>query len=251
MDFSQTLIRSSALGTLLTGEPGKPDIMGKTAKTYLNELYVSLKYGREKDIESKYITKGLGVEEDSITLYSKIKKKFYKKNAERLTNKFISGHPDIYEGPDIKNATFIPDIKSSWDLFTFFANASAPVKKDNYWQIQGYCWLTGAPRGSVANCLIDTPLQLISDEQRRLQWKMGVATQEDPLYIEACEKLEKNMLYGDIPLDQRLIELPVERNDADIEKIAKRVEEARVYLNQLEEAVLRTRKNLVSEYIVK
>ena len=50
--------------------------LSETSKSYLVEVYIKEMYDREADINSKYIAKGLMVEEDSITLYSRVKKSF-------------------------------------------------------------------------------------------------------------------------------------------------------------------------------
>ena len=94
--------------------------------------------------------------------------------------------------------------------------------------------LTGATSATLAYCLVDTPQQLIEDEKRRLMWKMGVATSENPLYLEACDALDQAMTFGDIPMDERLIEFKIERNEADIMRLHARVEECREWLNEFE-----------------
>jgi hypothetical protein len=233
-DFSNTLFRCSALGRLMTNDrTGKA--MGDTCRKYLLEVYAQEKHGRRKEINTKYTTKGLQVEEDSITVYSRFKKDFFKKNEERIFNAFVIGTPDLFDGPaTIHEAELIIDVKSSWDLFTFLAVLGEKINKDYWWQLQGYMMLTGATRARLAYCLVDTPPALILDEQRRLMWKMGVATDEDPLYIEAAEALEKNMTYADIPLRQRVIEFDVERDEDAIASIRERVVEARTWLNNFE-----------------
>jgi hypothetical protein len=70
--------------------------LSETTKTHLIDVYVANRYGRQEDIQSKFIEKGLAVEEDSITLYSRIKKDFYKKNEDHLKNSWIKGTPDLY-----------------------------------------------------------------------------------------------------------------------------------------------------------
>jgi len=67
-------------------------------------------------------------------------------------------------------------------------------------------------------------------------WKMGVETDENPLYLEACEALRRNMTFDDIPLDERLIEFQIPRNEADILRIHKRVEDCRQWLQEFEES---------------
>ena len=69
--FDNQLIRCSALGRIMTNDrSGKA--MGQTAKTYLEELYLQVKYGIRKDVVSKYISKGLQVEDSAIAMLSKV-----------------------------------------------------------------------------------------------------------------------------------------------------------------------------------
>lgn len=234
MNFNETLFRCSSLGYIMTDPRSKSETLSETAKTHLIDVYVANRYGRQEDIQSKFIEKGLAVEEDSITLYSRIKKEFYKKNEDHLTNTWIKGTPDLFEGDTIHSASHIIDIKSSWDIYTYMRVLTKEINKNYYWQLQGYMDLTGAATATLAYCLVDTPIQLIEDEKRRLMWKMGVATSESPLFIEACEALEKDMIFTDIPLHERLIEFEIERNEADIMKMHARVEECRKWLNEFE-----------------
>jgi len=74
---------------------------------------------------------------------------------------------------------------------------------------------------------------IINDEKRKLMWKMGVATDENSDYLDACQELERLMTYKDIPMEERVIEFTIERNDADIERLYKKIEKCRVYLNGL------------------
>jgi hypothetical protein len=208
--------------------------LSETTKSYLIDLYVQEKFGREQDIFSKYITKGLMVEEDAITLYSRVKKTFHAKNELKLENDFIKGTPDLYSGETIQNATEVIDIKSSWDIFTFYRNFVKDVPAAYYWQLQGYMALTGAKVSRLAFCLVDTPDVMINDEKRKLMWKMGVATDMDDAYIEAAEQLDRLMKYSDIPMQQRVCEFVIERNDADIERLYAKVSKAREYLCYLE-----------------
>lgn len=239
MDFSNTLFRCSSLGYLMTEPRAKAakekGELSETAKTHLIDVYVSNKYGRQSDIQNKYIQKGLLVEEDSITLYSRVTKTFHKKNELPLSNEFIKGTPDLYIGESINKAEHIVDIKSSYDIFTFFRNLNNDLNSMYYWQVQGYMYLTGAKSSSVAYCLVDTPDVIINDEKRKLMWKMGVATDENTDFIKACEELERLLTYSDIPINERLIEFHVERNDADIDLIQKKVIAAREYLSVIQQ----------------
>lgn len=241
MNFDDTLFRASSFGYLMTEPKLKKDKeagnLSETSKTHLIDVYVSKKYDRQTDIHNKYVQKGLMVEEDAITLYSRVKKQFYKKNEAHLKNEFIMGTPDLYEGKSIEDATLIIDIKSSFDIFTFFRNHTKDVSDLYYYQLQCYMWLTGAQKSILAFCLVDTPEVILNGEKRKLLWQMGVATEDNPDFIEACAELDKLLTYPDIKMQERVIEYEILRNDEDIEIMKEKVNKARAYLNELESKI--------------
>jgi hypothetical protein len=204
--------------------------LSETTKTFLMEVFIQEKFNRKKDISNKYIEKGLLVEDEAIKLYSRIKLEEYSKNENRFKNDYLIGTPDII-------SDVVIDIKSSWDIFTFFSNLNKDVDSGYYWQLQAYLALTGANVSKLAYCLVNTPETLINDEKRKLMYRMNVATDENPEYLKACEELERSMTFDDIPLTTRLIEFEVKRNDEDILKMYSKIEKARVYLNELNEKI--------------
>jgi hypothetical protein len=234
VDFSKILFRCSSVSKLMIEPKTKADkeagLLSESTKSYLVDVYVSAMYGRKKEFSNKYVEKGLMVEEDSITLYSRIKKEFFQKNEQLLQNNYLKGTPDLFVGKSIKKAQVIIDIKSSWDIFTYFATHTKNINRDYWWQLQGYMALTGASSARLAYCLLDTPDMLISDEKRKLMYKMGAVTNESPEYLEACKELDLSLKYEDIPLDHRLNEFYIERDDAAIESLYNKVELAREYL---------------------
>ena len=226
MDFNNTLIRCSAIGKIMTNDrSGKQ--MGETAKTFLKELYIEKVYGFKKDITSKYIEKGLQVEDAAISFYSVQKGDFYHKNDEWFKNDFISGTPDILSGDTVV------DIKSSWSAHSFFCVKGEPIKKDYYYQLMGYMALTGLKKAKLAYVLIDTPWQLVEDEKRRLSWQMGMVSEDSPEFMEALAEIERNHDFSTIPDEKRIIEFDIEYDQKVVDDIYKRVEESRVYLNSL------------------
>lgn len=241
MDFSKTLFRCSSLGHLMSEPKSKADKeagnLSEGAKTHLMDKYVSVMYNRKTDINTKYTNKGLMVEEDSITLFSRLSRKYYKKNSEHLSNDYIMGTPDLYTGKSIKQADMVIDVKSSWDVFTFFRTLSKDVKSIYYWQLQGYMGLTGAKVAKLAYCLIDTPLILINDEKRKLLYKMGAVSEENEDYTKACEEIEANMSYQDIPMNEKVITFTIERSDTDLVRLYNRVDKGREYLRDIYETL--------------
>lgn len=210
--------------------------LAETVKTHLVDVYVSAVYGRKTEITSKFLEKGLMVEEDSITLYSRATKTFFLKNEEHLSNDFIMGTPDLYTGSDVHHADLVIDVKSSWDIFTYHRAATAPMNKMYYWQLQGYMWLTGAQRAKLVYCLVNTPEKLINDEKRKMFYASNsIDPDTDWSYMEACADLDKALTYDDIPIDKRYFTFEVERNDEDLKALQDRVIRGREFLGQLHE----------------
>jgi hypothetical protein len=236
MDFSNHKFRCSSLGHVMTGTKDKKDPLGETCKAHLIDVYVSQKYNRQTEIINKYVEKGLKVEEDSITLYSRVNRTLYFKNEERLLNDYIQGCPDLFLSAtgSVKKADLVIDIKSSWDIFTFFRTRAKSINKMYYWQGQGYMALTGAKIFKLAYCLVNTPEIMISDEVRKMMWKMAVISDDDPLFQEAKFNLEKNMRYDDIPIEDRVIEIIIQRDDNAIEQCYDKIKLCRKFLNEIE-----------------
>jgi hypothetical protein len=242
LDFSKTLIRSSSVGYLMTEPQSKADkeagLLSKTAQRHLLEVYIAEKYGRKKDIQTKQMKKGIEVEDESIELLNQYLNKDYSKNTQRFSNEFITGLPDIVA----LSPNTVVDIKSSYDLWTFLGNL--PDKLDNlyYWQLQSYMWLTGSEKAYIAYCLVNTPFGIIEQEKRYLLNKMDVISEESPEYVQEATKLEFNMTFDDIAVNERVLIFPVERNEDDILRIQYKAEKAREYLSEIEETHLNFNK---------
>lgn len=232
MNADKILFRCSSLGYIMTEPKKKDEVLSETTKTHLVDKFVSVKYNRETDIQNRYISKGLAVEEDSITLYSRVTKQFFKKNELTLSNEFIAGTPDLFTGSIVHQADLVIDIKSSWDIFTFFRTTQDKLNKMYYWQLQGYMALTGAKSSRLVYCLVNTPAPLIYDEMNKLKWKMGVINPEtDKNYQDACAEIEKVCKYDDVPMEERFNEIVIERNDEDIARVYERVNLCREWMN--------------------
>lgn len=229
IDFSKLLFRCHRIGDIMTEPRSKSESLSQTCKTYLRQLYREKKYGRKKDIIGKYIEKGLLNEEDEITLYSRVTRRMYKKNTERINNEWLTGEPDLYEGESIRKATKIIDLKGSWDLFTLPFPDDTP-DKDYGWQGQSYMDLSGAETFTLAHTLCDTPLHLIRKEIDSIKWRTGIDATPEQIF-----QIERNMKFSDIPMNERVVEFVIPRDDAAIQRIHDRVEECREYLIYLDQ----------------
>jgi len=208
--------------------------LGETCKSHLMECYISKKYDRYRDITNKYIEKGLLAEEDSIDLYSLVKGAYFEKNKETIENDFFVGTPDLFVGTSIREASIIIDLKTSWNIFTFFESMSKPMDKKYYWQLQAYMDLTGAKIAKLVYCLVDTPLKLIMDEKKKLMYSMAVIDPEnDENYLKACERVERNGTVSlDIPAEERYIEFTVPRDQERIDEAHEKIKLCREFLNE-------------------
>jgi hypothetical protein len=236
MNWNETLIRASSVGYLMTEPVNKADkeagVLSKTAQKHLIEVYIAEKYGRKRDIQTKQMKKGIEAEQDSIDLLSMYLKLPFSKNEERFKNDFITGLPDIINGDTII------DIKSSYDLWTFLGNI--PDKLDNlyYWQMQSYMWLTGTRNATIAYCLVNTPESIIQQEKYYLLKKMDVISEESPEFIKEAMKIEFNMTFDDISINERILTFNVNRSEDDILRIENKVLKARTFLQELEQTHL-------------
>ena len=232
INFNETLIRSSSVGYLMTEPVTKSDkeagVLSKTAQKHLLDVYISEKYNRRRDIQTKQMKKGIEVEQESIDLLSMYLKKPFVKNTERFSNKYITGLPDI-----IDNDRII-DIKSSYDLWTFIGNIPDKLDSLYYAQLQSYMWLTNATKGMIAYCLCNTPDSIIEQEKYYLLKKMDVISEESPEFLKESLKLEFNMKFDDIDIKERVLLFNINRDEGFILKIQQKVEAARKFLSEIE-----------------
>lgn len=224
-------IRCSSLAAIMTEPRSKSETLSETCKTHLIELFVEERYGRTKDVETRYMEKGLALEQDALTMYSRLTKTFFVKNETRLSNDWITGEPDAFIGKSIQDADVIVDTKCSWDLFSFWKARTSDVNKAYFWQLTGYMALTGARSARLVYCLLDTPESLILAEQKRLWWKLDVIDEmAHPEYQAGCKEIQHNMTFGDIPIKDRCFVVNIERDPDAIKAIYSRVEQCREWV---------------------
>ncbi len=140
--MEQVLFRASQLGKLMTDARTKTGL-SETTKSALLEIYVANKYSRYKEMSNKFIEKGLAVENDAIDMWRRHRGEIVFKNEQMFANDFIKGTPDLLIKDDETDLVVnVPDIKSSWDIHTFFDAMTSDISKDYYWQGQAHTWCT-------------------------------------------------------------------------------------------------------------
>lgn len=228
--FETIKFRASSWGNLLAESKTKGEPIGKTCAAELIKIYNQEVYGRKRDITTKQMDKGKQVEDDSIAMFSMVEGEFFFKNEEKLENEWFIGHPDIFTGKDIYHAKTIGDIKSSWDLDTFMPKLMEEPDRSYIAQLNCYYSLTGAQGGFLAYCLVSAPPNILEGEKRALLFRMNVATEYSPEYMKAAAELEHLMVFDDIPIEERVIKIPVPRDEELIEKMKAKVPIMRQWL---------------------
>jgi len=151
-------IRASASGKLMTKSRSKDGALSKTALSYVQDWYKEQIYGVKKNIDNKYLRKGISVEDNAIEYAaSELGWLFAEKNEEYFEDSHFCGTPDV-----ILDDTII-DIKSSWDCFTFPLFEDEIPNKDYYYQLQTYMALTGLKKAQLVYVLMDTPESIERD----------------------------------------------------------------------------------------
>jgi len=193
--------RASSIGLIMTDPKSKNEKLSVGAKTEIERIAKEFVYGYDEVVTSKYMDKGIAVENQSIELYNSVFFTSHSKNTERRSNEWITGECDIFAPGKII------DIKSSWSLATFPATSKAGQDKQYEWQGRAYMWLWDMPEFEIAYCMVNTPEELISWEDPKLHYVDHIA-----------ESL-------------RVTRVPYQRDKALEDKMKQRVIDANEYLD--------------------
>lgn len=236
IDWETIKFRASSWGALMS-EPREKAAkergdLSVTCQKELIKIYNQIKYGRKKDIITKAMEKGRICEEDGITLYSRCERKIFVKNDQQLENEFFTGFPDMGDHKDIRQATEVDDMKISYELDTFMPKLIEDADSGYEYQLNVYFDLCGKQclGGNIVYALVSAPLQLLNQEKKSLLWRMDVATDLNPAYLEAAEELEHNMIFEDIDYRERIIKKPVKRDDELIQEMKDKAPRLRQWL---------------------
>lgn len=216
--MKQFKIRASKAGALLTNGRAK-DSMGETAKSYIKEWLISEITGKEKDIKSKYLSRGNEMEEEAIQRVARFYNVELEKNEIHLENDYFCGTYDT------KTTDRVIDTKVPFDCFTF-PYFVAEVDSDYYAQLQVYMDLTGLKKASLCFCLENGSLEQIE----RLSWQKAKEKDKDEPDIEEWDEAEKELSYDHLPDNLRIKVFEFEYDYELIEKLKNRVIEARNYI---------------------
>jgi len=150
--------RASSLGKLMTSSRTKGEALSQTAKSYIIQKAKEDFFDYRSELNSKYITKGLAQEQDSINLLNLVRLEDYKKYEHRAENEWLTGSCDII------TENIIIDIKTSWSLDTFPATTYELKDISDYeWQGRAYMWLYDRPRFELCYVMVTTAPELLGE----------------------------------------------------------------------------------------
>jgi hypothetical protein len=229
-----------------------PKQLSDGAVEYLMEVYAWHKHGTipvgKESKEIMQLEKGKKVEGLSIALLSVVDGVFYEQHKDRISNDYLSGQIDAYLGQSVYEATTIVDIKSAFDHPSFLKKIHMGLENGQREQVAGYCAITGASEGYIANCLVDNPDEDIEEMKYRIAKKMGCLTTESPEFLQEWPKWFRSMKFGHIPHHKRVFKIPVELfSEFELQAIYDQVKYCREWLWKFDEMYENLNKQVANE----
>jgi hypothetical protein len=176
--------RPSSLGKLMS-KSKKPGELSQTCITYLKEWYA----GDKEELTSKYLTKGILLEDEAIKFASKVLYGGIKayKNEDIYSNEWLVGTPDVI----LENS--IIDTKCAWNRKTLLDSA-LELNTDYEWQLRGYMMLCNKEFATLFYYLGDTPAAA------------NYGTKVSYSHLEDFERWVSYEFKRDISIEQEIIE---------------------------------------------
>lgn len=213
------------LDELIAKRDGKFEF-GQTAKSYIRDCWLREVFGYDEPVVSNEMLKGILCEDEAIGVVTRqIPGGFRVKNDEQFENEWFTGCPDILIHE------FVEDIKCSWTLRTFVeVQTYDPLY---YAQLQVYMDLTGLKRARLIHVLMDTPEEIVLEEQKRFFFRFN-CDEENEHYKQAATLVEA--MHGAsrlVPEPKRVKYFEFSRDDRFLDTLKSRVELAREVFQSL------------------
>lgn len=226
---------------------GKKVVLSDTYITYLMAEYAWVTEGmiavNKESMELLAIQKGREGEDEAVKLLELVEGVQFKKHKERIYNDYLSGEIDVYRGDHVYAAINVTDIKNSWDYPTFLKKIHAGLENGQKEQVQGYCDITGAGEGHIANTLISNMHHIIEEMRWKVAKKMGATTPESPEVLREWPKWERSMKFDHIPAHKRVHKIKIEPfTEFERQKLYDRVKIGREWLNSFHESYQKLNK---------
>lgn len=212
----------SALSEIMAS-PEK-NAMPAGAKTYIQDWAKALKFNRKAQFQSRYTDKGNNLETAGLTLLSSLRGDMFIKNERTFETHFMVGTPDHI------SPLFDLKLPFSWATFPIF---DQEPRKEYFWQLQGYMYLTGAETSELIYILLDATEECIKSEAyarcraRKIDFSAAV-----------LDEVRAELTYPELAPADRVKSFVVERDNDKIEQAIARVELCNKYLAEIAPEVL-------------
>lgn len=184
--------RASATGKLMVNPRSKNETLSETTKSYVQEWAKEHIYGVKNQIKSKYLDKGLMLEDTAIDKAIEwLDLPFTMKNEKFFEDDFFCGTPDLI----VNDVVY--DIKCSWSCFSFPLFEKEIPTKDYFYQLQTYMHLTGCKKAVLTYVLLNTPDELTYEEKHNydnVDKKYKIKTFEIEYDSEVIEYLKNRII---------------------------------------------------------
>lgn len=241
-------LKESVKGTLTEGEYERleklqekqkysdPHTVGIGAQSYLLFLYSLKKYGQPaKIISDSFVepsaSNGILKENYAIKLLEEhCAIKIYRSKA-RIKNEYLLGIPDAFDDEDWTRSKFVHEIKTTSNRIKFLNKKRYPLTIHNFLQLQGYMALTRKKKAAIHHCLVDFPEVTIEEQRKRLFDYLCTDGYETSRFLEAWSDAEKKLRFSEMKPETRIFSCFVDRDERIVNKIYKRVQVCRDWLN--------------------
>ena len=226
---NKILFRCSGTGSLMTEPKLKADKeagnLSETAKTFVEDKWLFEQFGFSEQLKNQYMDKGNECEQDAMELVSQVVEGGFRSRFDtKLQNDYVIGTPDIVL------TDCVEDIKTSWNLKTFF---NAELSKMYFAQAQCYMWLTGKEKYRLIYSLVPTPQHMVLKQCEKLVWQYD-KNYDNEDYIKECQQIQRNNdLIKELPIEKRVKVFAFDYDPAYIETLKNKIEKAREYYNTL------------------
>jgi len=209
----------------------KDEPLGTTTISALVREYGKIVYNKKiaaKGDALSFMKKGTDMEGEAIELLSKIDKHQYKLITENIENEYLLGRCDIFCPEKDK----IIDTKVSWNTNAFLKARTTPLDPKYWYQMQGYMELYNVSNAEVVFLLLNTPPELIEREKVKLLNRFMIGEIDREKYDLDIDNLESAFTYSSLPIKKRYFRHTLKREPQIFEKVYKKVEKARIWLQQ-------------------
>lgn len=214
--------------------------LSDSAKALAKDVYIRNKYNKfplsQGSDYSVGVINGTLSESRSLQLISDVFGEQYKVNKDLVSNPYIKGKLDAYQGRSVHNAKKVIEIKTATNMDTLLSAVidRDRLKRDYYWQIMGYMAITKAEVAEIYHVLVTYDENLIQESIKRYLNRIRGFGLPASVVDEEIHRIRFNMTFDEIEPEERVIKFTVHRNEEDIKRIPKKVKAFRQYLKGFE-----------------